>query len=144
MPFGRNGGGAGGLTAPSAPVRAELVVRVIDSVHGRPAEGITGRLRAQRYGTLDDAVPFVSDSDGYLDLGLGRLRPTQRYLLELEIGTYFAEFGLTPLISRTAITFVTPCEGTKLEIMVVLTRAALIFSANLGEGIGPENRGESA
>lgn len=119
------------LPVSATPPPSGLAIRVIDSVHGRPAEGITGRLRSQREGLWQESVPIVIGSNG--SLSTDALKHEQRYLIELEIGAYYAEFGFNSILARVAITFVTPEQGSKLEIMIALTRTAFTLTANLGE-----------
>ena len=81
-----------------------FTVNVIDCMYGSPAQGVTGRLERQSYGTWEEPVHGRTDENGLL-CGWS---PTPAitpgvYRLELDVDRYYATLGIVPLYLRVNV-----------------------------------------
>ena len=81
-----------------------ITVKVIDCMHGGPAQGITGSLTRQYDGHWGKPVHGRTDEDGLLggwqpDLAVAR----GVYRLELDVDRYYAALGIMPFYPQVVM-----------------------------------------
>jgi 5-hydroxyisourate hydrolase len=98
----------------------EIVVQVVDGMHGRPAAGLKAVLYREVDGCWQECGHGSTDADGLVaDWGDA---PVVRgvHRLVFDLGTYFAPLGVEPFFPWVAVTFrvADPVERYEMPLMV--------------------------
>ncbi|GAA4094918.1 MULTISPECIES: hydroxyisourate hydrolase [Actinomadura] len=99
-----------------------ILVSVVDSMHGRPAEGVAVQLGSQIEGEWQEIAKGHTDEEGEFGAPSGELflaRGVHR--LELDIDGYYTTLGLAPFYPRVTIDFRVSDPGERHHIPVVIT-----------------------
>lgn len=83
----------------------DIVVQVVDCVHGRPAEGLPARLYREVDGRWQECGHGSTDADGLVTDWGGRPVAHGVHRLVFDLDNYFAPLGVEPFFPRIAVTF---------------------------------------
>ncbi|XRQ09016.1 hydroxyisourate hydrolase [Actinomadura welshii] len=105
-----------------------ILVNVVDSLHGQPAEGVGMHLEHRIDGEWREVVQGKTDENGdFRPLNGGPLPQYGIYRLELDIDAYYATLGLAPFYPRVTIDFRVSDAGAEHHIPVLITLFACAF-----------------
>ncbi len=87
---------------------SKITTHVLDTVHGKPAAGISIRLERRQGGGWNEVAASATDADGRCRELAGDA-PPGTYRLTLATGAYFASAGRNSIYPEIAIVF--ECTG---------------------------------
>lgn len=99
----------------------KVTVNVVDCAHGRPAEGVAGRLEQRLGGVWTELAKGRTDERGAISWD-GMPSPGRcLYRLELDIDQYFATLGIVPSHPWVTVVFRVLDPGADQHIPVLMT-----------------------
>jgi 5-hydroxyisourate hydrolase-like protein (transthyretin family) len=107
-----------------------ILVSVVDSLHGQPAEGVGVHIESRIDGVWREVVQGKTDQNGeFRPLNGGPLPKYGIYRLELDIDAYYATLGLAPFYAKVTIDFRICDTGAEHHIPVLITLFACAISS---------------
>jgi 5-hydroxyisourate hydrolase len=105
-----------------------ILVSVVDSMHGRPAEGVVVCLGGQVDGAWQEIIHGHTDEQGQFRDWYGELVLTRgMHRLQLDIDSYYATLGLAPYYPRVSIDFRVADPAERHHIPVQITPYAYVI-----------------
>lgn len=103
-------------------------VSVIDSMHGRPAEGVGVAITGQPADMNDDAARARTDENGRFEFSGSRRgkNASKTYSLQLDIDTYFAAMGIVSFHERATLDFRVLNPDDDCRLVVFITPSLLV------------------
>jgi 5-hydroxyisourate hydrolase-like protein (transthyretin family) len=99
-----------------------ILVRVIDGMHGRAAEGVTVKLGRQADGRWQNLTIEQTDKQRRCGEWFAPQQPPQGvYRVEVDVDAYFAALGITPFLPKVTVDFRIINPGQNITIPVVIT-----------------------